>query len=120
MGLDLSSYRGKKFVKPDDVRHKPMEVVIVEVKEGKYGRPDLEFAGNYLLSLNNTNNEVLAKEYGNDSDNLFGKRIRLKLGTAKFNNETRESVVVEPISPADKPADNKDAKRDDMNDEIPF
>ena len=99
--------------------------MIVDVTEGKYGRPDLEFDDGTKLSVNATNNRTLVNAYGGESSPWLGKEIELSLGQVEYQGEMQDSIVVKPISPpiekkppVPKPK-SENGKRGDMDDEIP-
>ena len=73
--------------------------MIVDVTEGKYGRPDLEFDDGTKLSLNATNNRTLVTAYGGKSDDWLNKEIELSIGEVEYQGELQESIVIKPISP---------------------
>jgi hypothetical protein len=123
--MDMRKYSGTAFLKVGDVRAGPLHVRIVDVEEGKYGRPDLEFDDGTKLSVNATNNRTLVGAYGGDSDDWINKEIELSLGQAEYQGEAKESILVKPISPPierTKPTAGSGApgRGDDMDDEIPF
>jgi hypothetical protein len=124
MGLDMRKYSGTAFIKPGDVKAGPLRVVIVDVTEGKYGRPDLEFDDGTKLSLNATNNRTLVTAYGSNSDDFINKEIELSLGEVEYNGEMQETVIVKPISPPVEkkppPPKPKNSSGGDMDDEVPF
>jgi hypothetical protein len=120
--MDMKKFCGSQFVKLADVEAGPIRGVIADIREGKFGRPDLEFDTGEKLSLNATNNRVLVKEYGTDSDLWIGKEIELFKGMVEFGGETQPAVLVKPISPSipKKPAPPKQPLRDDLDDTVPF
>jgi hypothetical protein len=125
--MDMTKYSGPRFVKPDDVRDDPIEGRIAGVKEGKFGKPDLFLDSGQVLSLNSTNNRILMKAYGTNSDLWIAKMIRMLLGEIEYQGSPHESVVVEPISPPIKKKETKETDSTsapkpvpDMDDEIPL
>jgi hypothetical protein len=101
--VDLRKYNSG-FMKPDDVRDGPRQETIIHVYVGeKYNRPVLELASGEQFTVNATNNRILIKAYGHDSDQLIGKVVEFSLGYYKDWNtdppEEKETVVVKPISP---------------------
>ena len=97
--MDMREFSGDHFIKLDDVRDGPLHEVIAAVKLGKYDKPDLVFESGDLLSLNATNNKALIRAYGRNSDDWIGKEIDLLQGEIPFNNEMKETVIVQPASP---------------------
>jgi len=97
--MDMRKFSGDHFIKLDDVRDGPLHEVIAAVKLGKYDKPDLVFESGDLLSLNATNNKALIRAYGRNSDDWIGKEIDLLQGEIPFNNEMKETVIVQPASP---------------------
>jgi hypothetical protein len=121
--VDMKKYSGEHFIKVNDVRDSPIEGRIAGVREGKYGKPDVILESGDVLSLNATNNKILMRAYGTDSDFWLAKMIRAVLGEIEYQGAPHEAVVVEPISPPIKKKETKDADSKpapDMDDEIPF
>jgi hypothetical protein len=125
--MDMRTYSGTIFIKPDHVRNNPILERIVDVRVGKYGRPDLEFASGNKLSLNKTNNRILCAAYGPESRDWIGKLTELQFGRLKYDDEEKDTVVLLPLDPPI-PAE-KQTKPDpvppssappEMDDEIPF
>ena len=77
----------------------PLRVVSVNVTEGQYGRPDLEFDDGSKLSVNATNNRKLLNAYGGKSDDWLNKEVELSIGKVEYQGEQQESIVIKPISP---------------------
>lgn len=98
--MDMSKYSGESFIKFEDVANSTRTEEILEVREGNYGRPVLEFASGDSFSLNTTNNRTLCKFYGEDSRDWIGSTIELYAGQTDFKGEKRDSVLVRPITPA--------------------
>ena len=97
--MDMKKYSGTAFLKPGDVKAGPLSVVIVDVTEGKFGRPDLEFSDGTKFSVNATNNRTLVTSYGGESDDWIGKEIELSLGEIEYQGQPQEAVLVKTISP---------------------
>jgi len=109
--MDMRKYaRRSAYIKIDDVRDEPIDGTIADVKEGKFGKPDMTLESGKVLSLNGSNTEILIDAFGAESDCWIGKRVKLSLGTIHYQGEDNETVVVEPIK-------NKDAPFDD---DVPF
>jgi hypothetical protein len=117
--MDMKKFCGSQFVKLADVEAGPVRGVIADIREGKFGRPDMEFDTGEKLSLNATNNRVLVKEYGTDSDLWIGKEIELFKGMVEFGGEGQPAVLVRPISPST-PKKPPTPRLDDMDDSIAF
>jgi hypothetical protein len=122
--MNLNDYIGKPYLKPVDLDGPRVED-IVNIFEGQFGKPVLEFGSGCLLSLNSTNLKILREEYGSNSDNLLGKKIEIYIGPVKFNGELQDIVLVRPISPAtpdeaEPDAAERPALLPPYEDEIPF
>jgi hypothetical protein len=129
--MDMRKFSGVTFIKVADVRNGPLEMQIAAVKEGKYGKPDLVFESGEMLGLNASNNRILMRAYGPNSDDWIGKKIELTLGQLSFEGELQDAVIVKPIDAPISPSQKTPApqetlskaspkKRDDMDDEILF
>src|SRR6516225_4360381 len=102
--MDMRRFSGEHFIKADDVRNRPLQMQIAVVREGKFDKADLVFETRDILSLNATNDKILVRAYGPNSDDCLGRIIELLLGEALYQGKQIESVVVRPISPPLKPA----------------
>jgi hypothetical protein len=122
--MDMSPYSGAAFLKVGDVKvNGPIRVVIDDVQVGKYGKPDVAFVDGTKLSLNATNNRILCRAYGMESDAWIGKEIELTPGEIEYQGKPQEAILVSPVSPPiENKALSKPRKDSDggMNDEIPF
>jgi hypothetical protein len=121
--MDMKKYSSAHFIKVTDVRDGPIEAQIAAVREGKYDKPDLVFENGDMLSLNATNNKILMRAYGADSDYWLGKTIKMFLGEVEYQRKMQEAVLVQPISPSLKDTKAANANRatdQDPSDEIPF
>jgi hypothetical protein len=123
MTIDMRKYGGEYYLTVADVRDAPLPMKIVDVREGKYDKPDLIFETGDALSLNATNRRVLMRAYGPTSDTWINKNVELFLGEVEFQGKPQESVLTKPISPpltaaerAPKPGGGNGAKDSD----IPF
>ena len=87
--MDMRKYSGVTFIKVPDVRNGPLEMQIAVVKEGKYGKPDLVFESGEMLGLNTSNNRILIRAYGPNSNDWIGKKIELTLGQLPFEGKLR-------------------------------
>ena len=124
--MDVSKYMGAAFLKLGDVKvNGPLRLIITDVEEGKYDRPDVSFDAGTWLRLNATGKRTLARAWGIDTDAWIGKEVELSVGET---DKMEEMIVVTPISPAipreDRPPPAKPSKRkndrSDMDDEVPF
>jgi len=95
--VDMRKYRGEHFVKVADVRDGPIQERIVAVREGKYEKPDLVFLSGNILSLNVTNNEILSRAFGDNSDNWLDREIELYLGEIDYQGKPQEAVKARPL-----------------------
>jgi hypothetical protein len=98
--MDVSNYLGHAFLKVDDVKvNGPIRVVIENVDEGRYDKPDATFDDGTRLSLNVRNTRILARAYGKDTDDWIGKEIELGVGEIEYQGKMQETILVKPISP---------------------
>jgi hypothetical protein len=119
--MDMKQYGASAFIGVENLRDGPRQETIAAVALGKFDRPTVTFESGDQFSLNKTNTRILIKAYGPNSKDWTGKTIELFIGTATYNKEERESVVVRPISPAKQPeAPTPAPPKADMNDDIPF
>ena len=96
---DMRKYSGAAFLKPGDIKASgPRRVVITDVTEGKFDKPDLEFDDYTKLSVN-ANNRILMAAYGWESKGWLNKEIELGLDQAEYDGKEQEIVLVKPISP---------------------
>ena len=75
MTIDMRKYGGEYYLTIADVRDGPLRMKIVDVREGKYDKPDLIFETGDALSSNETNRRVLMRAYGPTSDTWISKDI---------------------------------------------
>jgi hypothetical protein len=126
--MDMRKYSGDHFIKINDVRDGPIQAQIAVVKTGKFDKPDLVFESGDVLSLNATNTKILVRAYGPNSRDWIAKSIEMFLGEVEFQKKMQEAVVVRPISPPLKPAEQAklppadlvSGKDGDLDDKIPF
>jgi len=121
--MDMRKYSGERFIKLADVADGPIRERIVGVREGKYGRPDLIFESGDILSLNSTNNIVLMRAYGPDSDGWADKDVELYQGEIPYEGKPQDAVRVKPISPSMAAKEKAAAAKklgDQLNDDIPY
>jgi hypothetical protein len=129
--MDMRKY-SSGFIKPDDVRDGPIQARIINVFiSEKYNRPVLELDTGDQFTVNTTNNRVLCKAYGANSEDWLGHVVEFLLGTYpdRESGENKETVNLKAISSrngvgnADTPQRVDPAKlpkpNDDIN-EIPF
>src|SRR6516164_5593500 len=98
--MDMRRFSGEHFIKVDDVRDGPIQEKIAVVRQGKYDKPDLVFESGDVLSLNATNNKILMRAYGRNSDDWIGKEVELFHGEIEYQGKMQEAVLVRPISPS--------------------
>jgi hypothetical protein len=103
--MDMQKFSGGSFIKVADVKDGPLKEQIAAVTLGKWDKPNLVFESGSLLSVNATNNQILMRTYGRNSDDWVGKEIELYLGEIEFQEKPQEAVLVRPISPPLKPAE---------------
>ena len=103
MSYDLKDYSGEYFIKPDDVRKKPVRQRIAAVRKGNYDKLELVFDSGEVLSLNATNTRALRHVYGRSSDELIGKIVELKFGQLHYQGADHDAVLVNPITPPEPP-----------------
>jgi hypothetical protein len=103
MSYDLKDYSGQYYVKPSDVREQPLQRRIAGVRKGSFDKLEVVFDGGEVLSLNTTNTRTLLRAYGGSSDNLIGKIIELRLGQLRYQGADHDAVLVNPITPPEKP-----------------
>lgn len=120
--IDMRKYASENYITVADVRDGPLQMKIVDVREGKFDKPDLVFETCDILSLSATNRKTLVRAFGFNTDAWISKEIELFLGEIPFDKKPQEAVVVRLISPpltaAEKTA--AAAAGSDMNDDIPF
>lgn len=116
--MDMSKFAGSMFLKVEDIKLTgPVRLIITDISEGRYGKPDITFNDGSRLSCNATNSRVLVKAYGKESDDWIGKLVKLELGEIDYQGQARESIIVKPLSP---PVESEAPPKPDLNDEIPF
>src|SRR5262249_2604176 len=132
--MDMRKY-SSGFIKPDDVRDGPLQAHIISVFiSEKYNRPVLELDTGDQFTVNATNNRVLCKAYGPNSEDWRGHVIEFSLGHYKDWNtdppEEKETVALKAISLREGAVGNGRSQRIDPaklpapsemhDDEIPF
>ena len=126
--MDMRKFSGKNFVKVNDVRDGPIEGRVAGISEGNYGKPDLILESGDILSVNATNNKMLMRAYGTESDHWIGKMIELFLGEIEYQGKMQEAVLVRPISPQVKAKEQTKLKQPtgdggkpvDFSEDVPF
>jgi hypothetical protein len=103
--MDMRKFAGESFIKLDDVRDGPLQEIVAAVKDGKFDKPNLVFESGAALSINATNNRILIRSFGPNSDDWIGKEIELFAGTVEFQGRPLDAVLVRPISPPLKAAE---------------
>lgn len=97
--MDMKKYSGSAFLKPDDVRAAPRRERIADVSEGKFSKPVITFENGARFSVNVTNNKILIRAFGDDSDTWIGCEVVLRVGEVEVQGEPQEIVLVEAVSP---------------------
>ena len=119
---DMKKYAGSPFIKFDDCET-PIKSVIMGVKEGKYGKPDLTLESGDKFSLNGTNTKILIRAYGCDDGDWLIDQDRLVQGKTKYEGKLTNSVIIQPLSPG-RPEEERtkpsSANQGDTDDDIPF
>ena len=110
--MDMSKFAGPHFLNLDDLANGPLEEKIIDVQEGRYGRPDLYFESGNRLSLNATNLRTLIRLWGKDSQNYIDKIVELYIGDVQFEGKPQPTVLIREPKRA--------ASNNDPNDEMPF
>jgi hypothetical protein len=123
---------GSAFLKAEDVRDGPRQERIVNVYVSeKFDCLTLDFQSGDQLSLSSSNVRILNKAYGTESNDWRGHLLELSLGHYQKGDETKDTVVVRPISLPPAAAGNGSPERTqaipklrppaaDLDDEIPF
>lgn len=106
------SMMDKEFIYAFDLKGRDVTVTIERVTAGelkngnKKSKKPLcffrESKDKRSLALNATNCKVIAKLYGNDTDEWRGKRVTLYPTTTEMAGETVECIRVRPRAPGDK------------------
>ncbi len=122
--MDMRKFAGSRFITVDDLRDGPREEVIISVEPGNYGRPVATFESGDKRSLNVKTVNTLIEAYGPNDKEWIGCVVGLAIGSANYNGEPIESVVVKPVSPpkplARTPVPKRPSKKPDLDDDIPF
>ena len=98
--MDMTRFGHPHYVTIADVRGSPIQAAILEVREGKYEKPDLLLSNGDAFSLNQGSRRALIRAYGPRSETWIGKVIELALGSVPFQGKPLESVIVHPVSKA--------------------
>jgi len=93
--MDMSKFAGPHFLNLDDLANGPLEEKIIDVQEGRYGRPDLYFESGNRLSLNATNVRTLIRLWGKDSQNYIDKTVKLYIGDVPFEGKPQPTVLIQ-------------------------
>jgi hypothetical protein len=94
--MDMTKYAGGDYIRVDDVRNGPIVAQITLVREGPYGKAELELNNDQMFTLNRGNTKRLVDAFGADGDDWCGRWVKLSLGQAKYKDEMVDSVVIEP------------------------
>ena len=97
--MDMRKYAGSRFLKLEDVIRRPRVEKILDVAEGKFGKPDIKFESGNQLSANATNVKALIKAYGDDDRDWIGCEVELYAGQTDYQGGKKDSILVRPISP---------------------
>jgi len=90
--MDVSKYLGNAFRRVGDVKvNGTIRVVIANVTEGKFDKPDLTFDDGTRLSLSVTNTRTLALAYGTEGADWIGKEIELSTSARPNTRASRRS-----------------------------
>jgi hypothetical protein len=93
--MDLSKYRGSRFLKVDDLRKRPLRKIIASIEEGAYQKPVATFTDGTKLSLNATNTDTLIDLFGStESADLIDKAIELYVGPMKYQGNVQDGVAL--------------------------
>jgi len=118
--MDMSKYVGSVFLKVEDIKASGSRLVtIVDVREGRFNKPDLHFGDGTRLGCNATNSRTLSKSYGFESGDWIDKEVELVVGEIPYQGKPQEAILINPISP---PIENKKPPKPEpgLDDEIPF
>jgi hypothetical protein len=118
MKLKMTEYSGSAFVKMSDLLDGPERKTIANVEIGQYGRPVLTFTDGSRFTVNITNNKVLVRAFGDDSEAWVGQTIELYAGKAKYQGSETDSVCVRPLSPVTRKS--RSDSESGISDDIPF
>jgi hypothetical protein len=114
--MDMTKFSGVHFIKLNDVFDAPIRGTIASVEEDeRFGKPVLTFESGEKFSVNSTNNRILLRAYGKHDTDWIGKEIELYAGEVEFQKKMQPAVIVRPISPPLKAAEEAE-----MDDSIPF
>ena len=97
---DMTEYAGPFYIKYDNAVVAPSRETIADVLKGDFDRPVLVFESGALLTLNKTNTRTLIRAYGKDPGKYIGLIVEVFAGETKYDNKTKNSVLIRPISEA--------------------
>ena len=122
--MKMTEYMGSSFLKYQDLVAGPRQDQIADVRMGEFDRPVVEFESGDVLSLNKTNVRTLVRAYGKDSRDWVGMIVELRAGQTTYQGQTKDSVLVLPVSPPKPPETRVPTEHsrpcDEPNDEVPF
>jgi len=103
--MKVSEFMGSQFLRVEDLKETgPFRATIVDVKLGKFDKPDAYLGDGSILSLNTTNCRTLGRAYGDESDDWRGCEVELSIGEVEYQGRMTETILVKPISkPPPKP-----------------
>src|SRR5262245_31023958 len=101
--MDMTKYTSG-FIMPDDLRDGPRRERIVNVYQSDKHSAfvlDLESGDQLMVWHNSPNARALRRAYGRNSEDWLGHVVDLSVGTYVKDGETKETVVLTPISSRD-------------------
>ena len=96
--MDMRKYVTGTFISLDDLRDGSRREKIVDVVEGKYGKPNLVFEGGDMASVNTTNGRVLMRAFGPETTSWPGREVDLCIGPLEYQGGTQDGVRIRPIA----------------------
>ena len=123
---DMTKYAGAAYLGTDDVKEGPIRGTIAAVEVNKkIDRPSLIFTNGLKFTLNATNTRTLLQAFGPESDDWIGETVELTFDQVEYKEKMVDTVVLSVVPRAPgvekvKPPKPKSAKRDDLNDVVPF
>jgi hypothetical protein len=124
--MDISDQLLSGFIKVGDLARGPRRDVVAYVTMGRFGKPDVEFQGGGILSLNATNLRTIANAWGTETNDWIGKELEMYVGKVAYQGQDMPSVMVRTISPPIPPKPKQQQNlptgtpRGFHDDEIPF
>jgi hypothetical protein len=123
--MDMRKYGSSTFIGVEDLRDGPRQETIASIADGKFNKPVATFESGDKLSLNVTKVNTVIKAYGPNDEDWIGRVVELAIGSANYNGEPIETVVVRPVSPpkplaARTPVQKRPSRKPDFDDDISF